>query len=366
MITLQNVEKSKLYTFYLPSNRALTELGRSLTKHIINDLIYRKSSNWRSKDIFDIIGDKENADITIDGYRYRGKLLTRVEQFLYQNFDINLPDSTKCKLSNIFSTHIVGGDEPLYIDFVDYIRWKPGTFGEDPHSCWWGGYAHGKRSFIDEMKLGYGIAIRLFKPQNAVDPLRHKSKRIFYKNYVGMGRCFAFLNENGSDILFNGYGLQAREFAAIFLHNMAYNYQARVSLINTSGVYINGAVGYALSVDPITQYLFKITYVGRMKKMQCPECLGITRFSQSIGMCEDCQTKYMMVTANGRYVRKDDPALVKIDVACPSVIRDRHFIETLWYLKSDLPDYVKQCKQCKYYVPLTTSVCPLCKGVDFE
>lgn len=176
--------------------------------------------------LFRAVYTKFDVHYTIDvqGKEYRGKLDTRIFQYL-RNYPISeavITDDEKKAISDIIARDRIHNASGLSIEIVNKIDWLPGTYCEEKYSCWWDGGT-------DRPNLEWAMV------QNQAFAIR------IYKFDEPCGRCWGALLEDGF-ALFNFYakGLSEDDFAKALAQFLDCDWNWREFDTRTT-MYINGA-----------------------------------------------------------------------------------------------------------------------------
>lgn len=336
---LDDFKRSHLYHFPAMSEQLSREGVEQVCDHV-----YRSCRIWLQFE--EMIGTLQVEEREYDDVTLRGRLINRIEQYLRYFHDVSLNYQQHEALANIIARNMFGGEQARYFDIVNYIRWTPGTFGENTGSCWWGGYKRGKDLFINEMKRGEAVAVRLFRPAT-VQELNDGRVRKWYKSYVGTGRCFVIVGNPypNIDIVMNGYGLNQEQWRELFLTTFGYSHARDIHLRLHNEIYVNRSSGMALSTEPITIDKFVSNNFGTIAPYICQNC-GLkvripTRYTavrekQLCLHCADKETRSIQNTVPQRSGALPVAAPVNWTVANP--INDRLYNYNAGEVLVDIPN----------------------------
>lgn len=156
-----------------------------------------------------------------------GKLPKRIERVFYSERKLKLTSEQKEAIGN-FARSAMAKREVYYFDFTTKYDWRSGDFG-DSGSCFWT-----DRSLAREiLESNTTYAIRFYHDDQGKE---------------GFARAWIVFDEDNNPIVFNGYGLEAKEIATIlatFLGLVPHSVRMDIPHDEDEIIYLNGD-GYIL------------------------------------------------------------------------------------------------------------------------
>ena len=245
---------------YIPPRSIYIEDRYYLTHYIGMELNGEKQS---------YIGGGVYLNSPKEEFTLKGKLVTRIAQFFWKVYGYKLTTEQKTKLGNLISKFTFS-EKDVYIDFVNYIDWNAGEFGEHDKSCWWNpedyrNHYIGRLMFEEEMHRNRAFAVRLFRRIDITElvnyrrsPLTARFSKFYYNQYAPFGRCWLIPYEHNEayygwnyltadilstmpmGILMNGYGMDTQAIAVCLRSLLMYEQISDIKVKLTEPIYING------------------------------------------------------------------------------------------------------------------------------
>lgn len=162
-----------------------------------------------------------------------GKIAKRIAKLCHEN-GIELTDQEKEQIGNYSNMYRVR-NKTYHFEFSHDLMWNAGDFA-DRGSCYWTEYCFARPTIL----ANNGGAIKFYRDPEVT--------------WRGIARCWFVMDapEPGMITIFNGYGMQTSEIAALLFVWGGFKAMRRVSIASSADVYFNGD-GYILSPRPINQ-----------------------------------------------------------------------------------------------------------------
>ena len=282
-----------------------------------------------------VFPDDWNWSIMVKGKgEYVGSLAKRIGKFVFQSGKKKLSNDLLGKIGSIINAHTNKKTEYNF-DFTGKFDWCSGDYG-DSGSCYWGCHSGAK----DLLQNNNCLAIRFYDED---------------KN--GYARAWLQPIENGSYVLFNGYGEETINCARILADFLNLSYR-KISIDNNgeSGgqIWINGGMGYVVGKEEhINSFSCYDLGIEDEDQNICYHCGGICRDDYTVVndniVCEDClSANYSYCESCDNYTSGDSQQVHHTD--------RQGRISERWVCSDCLSNY-KECADCGEFFDNTVTAC---------